>query len=69
MKVEEIVEQFLRANKFDGLCNDSCGCGCVVDDLCPNIQDDCEAGYKLLCTCGDWVISISGESECIYCRE
>ena len=69
MKTKEIIEQFLRANKFDGLYNDNCGC--IVDDLCPceNIQDDCRAGYKSLCTCGDWVISTSGESKCINCRE
>jgi hypothetical protein len=69
MAVKEIVEKYLRDNKFDGLFTD--GCGCVVDDLAPcgNIRKKCKAGYKGLCTCGDWFISGSGEGKCPSCRE
>ncbi len=49
MEVRQIVEQWLRANKYDGLTTEDCGC--EVDDLmpCGEIISDCKAGYKVPC--------------------
>ncbi len=33
MEIRKIVEQWLRANNYDGLAGDECGC--KVDDLMP----------------------------------
>lgn len=52
--VTEMVRQFLIASDFDGLY--SVGeCACLKDDLAPcgEIKDDCRAGYKAPCDCGD----------------
>jgi hypothetical protein len=45
--VKEIVINYLRANGFDGLYNDDCGCS--IDDLCPCVDDwsDCRPGIAL----------------------
>ena len=41
-----IVAEWLRANGYDGLASDDCGC--EVDDLfvCESPQPDCVAGHK-----------------------
>ena len=48
MDIEEIVETYLRENKFDGLYVDDCACN--IDDLFPCGGDgsilDCEPGYR-----------------------
>jgi len=54
--VMDIVDQYLRANGFDGLFSDNGKCGCVVDDLAPcgELQQDCRAGYMMVgCDCGE----------------
>ena len=53
MDIRQIVEQWLRANNYDGLCSEDCGC--EVDDLmpCGEYVNDCEAGYKVPCPGGD----------------
>ena len=52
MEIRQIVEQWLRANGYDGLT--TVDCGCVVDDLmpCGEYVADCEAGYKVPCLGG-----------------
>lgn len=56
--VLEIIAAWLRANGYDGLYSELCGC--EVDDLAPcaldsDIPTDCKAGYKHACTkaCAD----------------
>lgn len=50
-----IVRDWLTANGYDGLCSNNRECACCTDDLAPcgNIGDDCEAGHKRPCNCGD----------------
>jgi len=59
MTVKEIVELYLKSNGYDGLFNPG-ECGCLINDLvpCGQISEDCEAGYKGPCRCGehDWEI-------------
>lgn len=47
--VEKMVETWLRANGYDGLYSDDCGC--EVDDLmpCGETTMTCQAGYKVPC--------------------
>lgn len=50
MTVKEIVIEYLKENGYDGLCNNSCGCG--IDDLFPcsfENTDICETAYKVAC--------------------
>lgn len=50
MNIQEIVEQWLRDNGYDGLFSPTC-CGCKIgDDFMPCIQPGtCEAGYERPC--------------------
>jgi hypothetical protein len=45
-----IVSEWLKANGYDGLTNNECGC--LLDDLmpCDDPQGNCEAAYKKECT-------------------
>ena len=45
MTVKEIVIEYLKANGYDGLCGEECGC--AIDDLVPCDSDpsDCKPGY------------------------
>ncbi len=47
MTVEEIVIEYLKANGFDGLYNDDCGC--FLDDLipCSECCSNCQPGYRV----------------------
>lgn len=49
ISVGKLVEEYLRNNDYDGLCNDECGC--VVDDLFPCSGDgliyDCKPGHRV----------------------
>jgi len=56
MNVKQIIEEYLKANGYDGLCcaDKDDGCSCEVRDVmplacCDGFVDDCEAGYKALC--------------------
>ena len=71
MEIRQIVEKWLRANNYDGLVTENCGC--EVDDLmpCDNYRPDCTAGYKVPCPGGEdcpadgdcpWHISTSKEA-------
>ena len=55
MEVCEIVEEYLRKNKCDGLWNPETECGCEVDDLAPCGEGyfNCVAGYRQPCDCGE----------------
>lgn len=55
MTVKEIVEKYLRDNRYDGLCHTDSECGCSLGDLVPCCEDctSCEPGYKAPCDCGD----------------
>ncbi len=54
MKVIDIVKKYLAENGYDGLCQPGV-CGCVIEDLapCSEMNEDCEAGYKGPCRCGE----------------
>ena len=59
MTVIEIVEAALQASGHDGLFSDLDDCSCLIGDLapcCDNYVGQCEAGYKVSCTCheGGW---------------
>ena len=50
MTVKEIIEKYLKDNKFDGLCNDECGCGNGPDCIAPcDLPLDCEPAYRHVC--------------------
>uniref|UniRef100_A0A6H1ZHK9 Uncharacterized protein n=1 Tax=viral metagenome TaxID=1070528 RepID=A0A6H1ZHK9_9ZZZZ len=56
MEVSQIVEQYLKANGYDGLVSFAGECSCRIGDLMPCDYDciaNCEAGYKVPCTCGE----------------
>ena len=54
MDVLDMVEEWLKANEFDGLCSDM-ECACVIGALnpCGEMRAGCTAGYKVPCDCGD----------------
>ena len=73
--VKEIVENYLRAEGFDGLCNPDIECQCWLKNG-PEIMNcsdsvsceagpvaDCVPGHKALRDDGDWVIG-PGKPEC-----
>ena len=69
--VNKITEEYLKANKFDGLVNHG-QCACEVGDLFPCTEDDpheCEAGHKKRCKdCPDIAdCEIRSEFECTWC--
>lgn len=52
MTVKDIVEKYLKDNKFDGLYSSFGDCGCQLDDLMPCCSEgieQCEPGYKTKC--------------------
>jgi len=54
MTVKEIVIKYLKENSYDGLYNEN-GCGCDIENLveCESECDECIAGYKTPCDCGE----------------
>lgn len=48
MICKEIVTKYLKAHKFDGLCNPEVPCGCLLNDLAPCGGDmlDCHPGHR-----------------------
>ena len=54
-EVGDIVEQFLREHGFDGLWNFDGECACELSDISPAacMTEDCKAGYRQPCDCGD----------------
>ena len=67
--VLSMVTEYLKANGYDGIFSD--GCGCKVGDLfpCGDTYSDCEAGHEIPCdpeTCqadGDCVWHIGPEED------
>jgi len=56
--VHEIVSSWLEDHGFDGLFDGNTGedtCACLVDDLfpCDSPGENCKAGYKVPCDCGE----------------
>lgn len=49
--VRAILVDWLKANGYEGLSNDSAFCGCEVADLMPCVEpsERCEAGHKIPC--------------------
>ncbi len=49
MNIEEIVEKYLKENKFDGLFNPDIECACSFEDFmpCGEPQRNCEAGIQV----------------------
>lgn len=64
MNIKEIVENWLKKHKYDGLYNPNIECGCFLDDLmpCNEVCSDCESGYKKPDPTGeyDWLIGPKG---------
>jgi len=57
--VKEIVEEYLRGNGHDGLCNQRIECGCSILDLMPCDWDcvsECVTAKKVLQDDGDWLM-------------
>ncbi|MBV6342412.1 hypothetical protein [Candidatus Magnetobacterium casense] len=47
--VSIIIEEYIRANGFDGLVNPEIECGCPVDEglfPCDSVCPECQPGYK-----------------------
>ena len=57
MNVKQIVAERLKLNGYDGLCNQSVPCACLLGDLspCGEMSECCEAGHRVPCdgTCED----------------
>ena len=45
MTIKDIIQNWLRDNNFDGLCNQDCGCG--INDIMPCVVNHC----LVLCDC------------------
>lgn len=54
MTVREILKNYLKENRYDGLQFDA-ECACVIEDLAPcgNSWEACEPGYLQPCDCGE----------------
>jgi len=52
MTVKDIVEKYLRENGYGGLFEEYGECGCELGDLAPcgDMNEKCQAGYKVNCT-------------------
>lgn len=61
--VREIMAAWLKEHGYDGLCNESCGCG--VDDLMPCEEGgrDCVPAYAVRRKCG---CEMCDEDDCDY---
>jgi len=62
MTVNEIVNEYLKANGYDGLYNPDGECACKVGTLasCGGPCDECEPGYGVPCphNCGEHLYHI-----------
>ena len=61
MNVKSIVAEYLKANKYDGLCCLDVPCGCLLEDLAPcgEMSEKCRPGHRenvdkhTPCECGE----------------
>ena len=69
--VQSILYDYLKANGFDGLCGECCGCGLDSLMVCDYPRPDCEPAYKIKCkTCGAVVFATEKDAdECSECEE
>lgn len=73
--VNEILQEWLKAHGYDGLCSPWESCGCSMDDLAPcgYLNGDCRAAYKHTqqangsCYCEVKEISEIEDGHCIGC--
>ena len=60
MTAKEILENWLREHKYDGLCEPYTECGCGLDDLigpCEGMQDNCQPAHRIMDDQGDpWYV-------------
>jgi hypothetical protein len=62
--VGEIVIEYMKANGFDGLCGDECGCG--IEDLgCGEDWKDCTFAHSRILGENEWVEE-AGPGDTIY---
>jgi hypothetical protein len=57
MTAKEIILDYLKNNKFDGLVCPHIQCGCGIDDFMPCDENwsDCQPAFKLQCAnCKEW---------------
>ena len=61
MTVKDIIIEWLKANKYDGLCLPDHDCGCFLCDLmpCDNSPYRCVPGHQVMSDDGDWIIVAS----------
>lgn len=69
----DIVESWLKANGYDGLCSEECGCG-MGEDFSPcgfAEFESCTPAYKITCKCGVilYVANKQDGCECPECGE
>jgi len=53
--VKTLVNVELQFGEWDGLYNEQGDCACLISDLSPDtcMTEDCRAGYKVPCDCGE----------------
>ncbi len=62
MTISEIVKEYLIKNGYDGLYQKG-ECACIIADLfpCSEPSENCTAGHKNPCDCGDHDYHIGSE--------
>lgn len=70
MDLQKIVEQWLKANGYDGLYHFNDECACILKDLMPCNEPgiDCTAGYKCTCQATDYFRFMIGRKQCAKCK-
>jgi len=68
MNVKEIIEKYLKDNKYEGLCCDGCGCG--IDDIAPCCSSitECIPAYRHKCECGNFFYNTEVEKNLIFVK-
>lgn len=63
MNVFDMTKEWLKAHGYDGLYNTDGGCACLLADLapCDELCEECEAGYRVACDCGDHDYHVAAE--------
>jgi hypothetical protein len=69
--IKEMVESALKAGGFGGLFCPRYECACTLHDLCPCDEPrlDCQAGYRLRCTCEQCLGGLGETPETRLCEE